>query len=359
MIWFKALIPTLQLLTASFLPEADTVKMLFLGDLMQHKEQLESAYTGRGKRDNPSSYSYSNYFKHLNTFFLSSDIVAINMETTFGAPPYSGYPVFCSPSSLAEECAAQGVNLFFAANNHSADKGSKGIVQGIELYKRLGVNYAGIYLNREDELSGYPVVIEKRGVRVAFLNYTYGTNGIVVKEPLIVKYLVKKEVEADIQRAASFNPHIIVACVHWGDEYKLEPSAAQLDWERFLYAKGVNIIIGAHPHVPQEIKVYYSILGEIKGITAYSLGNAISNMTAKNTRIGVMLEINLVKGADGRVTILEPAAHPIWTSRPSSTKGYYTIIPVKQYLKNPKHFGIDGEEWLIRSYYNKFFKNDR
>ncbi|MFA6770256.1 MAG: CapA family protein, partial [Bacteroidales bacterium] len=137
--------------------------MLFLGDIMQHEAQLNSAYRGEGNRGNPNSYNYSPYFKNLNSYFAKVDIVAANMETTFAPPPYKGYPAFCSPSSLAREALSVGIDLFFAANNHSVDRGASGIEGSISLYKELGVLYTGIYLNEQEEALKHPLIIESRG----------------------------------------------------------------------------------------------------------------------------------------------------------------------------------------------------
>ena len=96
--------------------------------------------------------------------------------------------------------------------------------------------------------------------------------------------------------------------------------------------------------------------GDIEHITAYSLGNAISNMTAKDTRVGIMLEVNIVKTCFEQKEILQPKVHYIWTSRPSATGGYFTIVPMKEYLQAPSDFSIVGEHELIKKYYNTFEK---
>jgi poly-gamma-glutamate capsule biosynthesis protein CapA/YwtB (metallophosphatase superfamily) len=338
---------------------ADTLTMLFLGDIMQHTAQLESAYNGSGERRDPDSYSYSCYFKYLSPHFNRADIVAANMETTFGPAPYSGYPVFCSPATLAVDAVKSGINLLFAANNHSADKRSAGLEGSIGLYRRLrqeypGTNYTGIYSDSTDEEQMHPLIVKKKGFSIAFLNYTYGTNGIPVSQPYIVKMLDSAIIKRDMERARMLNPDFTIISVHWGDEYKLTPSIFQKRWERLFYRLGADIIIGAHPHVPQDVVSYYDSEGSIKNITAYSLGNAISNMTAQNTRIGIMLEISITKDSLNFKKIEPPVNHYIWTSRPAATGGFFTIIPVKDYLKNPANYNIKGEDELIKRYYRSF-----
>ena len=350
----KSLFILLQLVPALLSPPADTLRMLFLGDIMQHSTQLQSAYTGNGSPREPEAYNYSQYFKYLQPYFENSHIVAANIETTFAGPPFSGYPLFNSPASLAKECNRTGINLFFAANNHSMDKGVRGLTGSISLFKEIEVDYTGIYLSPEDEQENHPLIVTKRGIRTAFLNYTYGTNGINVPEPYIVKLLDSNTVKSDLQKAAILNPHFTIVSVHWGDEYKLTPSESQLQWEKLFYDYGADIVIGSHPHVPQPVVTYRDNQGTISRVTVYSLGNAISNMTAANTRIGIMLGITVSRNWAGETTIHQPETHLIWTSRPEATGGYFTIIPVKDYLAAPDSFNIKGEYSLIESYYKKF-----
>lgn len=354
----RCLIIYLQLFSAFWPRQTDTLKMLFLGDIMQHSSQLQSAYSGTGSIDNANSYDYSHYFKYLKENFAKAHIVAANMETTFGPAPYTGYPSFSSPTSLAADAQSAGINLFFAANNHSVDKGSKGLEGSISFYKELDVLYTGIYFNEQEEAAKHPLIIEKNGIKLAVLNYTYGTNGINVPAPYVVKLLDSTLVKRDLKKAAQANPHSIIVSVHWGDEYKTTSGANQKKWEELFYKNGANLIIGSHPHVPQEVCSYKDSTGKIEAITAYSLGNAISNMSAQNTRIGIMLEIKLIKESyTEKVWFDKPGIHYIWTSRPQATGGYYTIVPIKEFLENPGNYNVKGEKELIKRYYKKITKN--
>ena len=347
---------TFQILSLLFAGSSDTLKLLFIGDVMQHSAQLDAAYRGKGAKNSPESYSYREYFQYLKPFFEKADIVAANMETTFGPAPFTGYPAFCSPLSLAQEAKESGINLFFASNNHSVDKGAAGLKGTIELYEHLEIPFTGIYRDSNEESANHPLILSKRNIKIAFLNYTYGTNGISVPSPYIVKLLDSSTVRRDLAVARFAKPDFIIVSVHWGEEYKLSPSISQFNWESLFYANGADIIIGSHPHVPQDVVTYRDPNGDIEHITAYSLGNAISNMTAKNTRVGIMLEVSLVKTCFEQKEIMKPEVHYIWTSRPAATGGYFTIVPMKEYLKAPSDFSIVGEFELIEKYYNTFEK---
>ncbi len=322
---------------------------------MQHEAQLHSACVDQSAPNHPNSYDYSSYFRDLHPIFEGVDIIAANIETTFAAPPYRGYPSFNSPSSLAVECYNSGINLFFAANNHIMDSGSKGLESTISLYKRIGVPYMGIYRDSCDAKNNHPLIIEKKGVRIAFLNYTYGTNDIRVTPPYVVNLLDTISVKRDLIRTKELKPDKIIVSVHWGEEYHLSPSPAQERWERFFYRNGAHLIIGAHPHVPQPIRVYRGEENRVERLTAFSLGNVISNMSAKNCRVGILLEILLLKDSlNGVVTFGEPKVTLIWSKR-GNGKTPFKVVPLERGIEQAQERGeLDGQYYLMREYYNKF-----
>jgi len=316
----------------------DTIKIIFLGDIMQHQTQLEAARKPGKGADNPLSYDYSTYFKHLESRFISSDLRIANMETTFSSPPYSGYPVFNSPVSLLEESKQGGIDIFLSANNHICDKGAKGIEGTINAYNSLRIPYAGAYRNEEEREILYPLFVELKGVKLAILNYTYGTNGIPVPSPYVVNLLDTIKIKEDIKRAADGDADLIIATIHWGYEYKLNYSQEQKKWKEFFNQNGVNVIIGSHPHVVQEVEVEKELSGQIKSITAYSLGNAISNMTALYTRTGMLFTLKIIREINGKIRLIEPEYELIWTSRPGAIEKNFTIIPVNDFIDSPELF---------------------
>lgn len=317
-----------QFLITSVLPaQSDTLKLLFLGDIMQHQTQMDAAQIKGTDRNNPLSYDYTTYFQNLSERFCKVDLRIANMETTFAKPPYSGYPNFSSPHTLLSDSKKGGIDLFLAANNHICDKGKAGLAETLDIYDSLKVLYTGIYRDSLEEIKRNPLLVEIKGFRIAFLNYTYGTNGISVPEPFVVKIIDTVSAKADLERATGKSPDFIIVCLHWGEEYKLVHNASQERIGKFFYANGADIIIGSHPHVVQDSIIEYGINGEISHITVYSLGNAISNMTAPNTRTGMMAEIVFCKESDGSKKILTPKFEYIWTSRPKMFNKNFTILP--------------------------------
>lgn len=335
----------------------DTLRILFLGDIMQHQAQLDAAKKNGKGNLSASTYDYNDYFKYLQPRFDKADLRVANMETTFAPAPYSGYPNFSSPPSLVSDSKKNGIDLFLAANNHTCDKGKRGIEGSISLYDSLNVMYTGIYRNEKEEYELNPLIVELKGFRIAFLNYTYGTNGIPVPEPYIVKLLDSNVVKRDIQRAKERDPDFIIACLHWGTEYVLSHSWEQEKWEKLFNREGIKIIIGSHPHVPQDVKIDKELSGEVKGITVYSLGNAISNMTALYTRIGMIFRLELVKNWLGESRIIVPDYEYIWTTRPGLFNKNFSIIPVEDYIKEPHKLHNRDDFNKMKNQYVKL-KND-
>ena len=148
-----------------------------------------------------------------------------------------------------------GFNVLITANNHSLDRGRKGLERTIQLIDSLKIPHAGTYLNAEERENKYPLLLEKKGFRIAILNYTYGTNGIPVTPPNIVNYTDTTIISKDIEASKTMNPDAIIACMHWGIEYQSLPDKEQKFLTDWLLRKGVNHIIGSHPHVVQPIEV--------------------------------------------------------------------------------------------------------
>jgi len=322
----------LQLFFSSPLPnKADTLRLLFLGDIMQHKGQLAAAHI-KGKRfSNPESYDYSSYFANIQSDFKGVDLRIANMETTFGGAPYSGYPAFCSPSSLLTASRDGGIDIFLTANNHICDKGRVGLDKTISLYDSLQLMYLGIYRTPEDEKEKNPLIVIKKGFKIALLNYTYGVNGNRIPKPFVVKIIDTTQIKEDLKRAREKGADFIIACVHWGIEYVLTHNRKQEMVEKVFLENGTDIIIGGHPHVNQDYTIYKLENGDIKHITFYSLGNAISNMTAPNTRTGLIAKILLYKDITGLKKILTPECKTIYTSRPGKSDKNFSIIPGNEY----------------------------
>jgi poly-gamma-glutamate synthesis protein (capsule biosynthesis protein) len=319
-----------------FTQNKDTLRILFAGDIMQHKEQLASA-AGRARGKSAIIYNYDDYYTYVKDLLGRPDFRVVNMETPFVPSGFSGYPAFGAPVSLLEASVRGGFNVFLTANNHICDKGAKGISYTIEQYEKSGIQYTGIATDSSSRSLNNPIILESKGFKIAIFNYTYGTNGIRTPSPFCVNRLDSVLIERDIKDASGKGYDILIAAVHWGSEYVLKHNSQQEEWKRLFNRLGVKYIIGSHPHVPQEIETEQDSNGVFKGITVYSLGNLISNMSAPYTRIGLAVTLSFVR-INGRVQMLEPVTDFLWCARPGEILKNYTILPVKDFLDKPELF---------------------
>ena len=218
--------------------------------------------------------------------------------------------------------------MLVTANNHANDGGKKGVLHTIEVLRNSGIHQTGTFRNKEEKALLYPLIVHNKGFKLAFLNYTYSTNDIATRPPTVVNSLNKYALDRDIQKAKKQQPDAIIAIVHWGEEYQLIESHKQRQLAEWMSKKGVDIIIGAHPHVVQPITTIPN--GTQPTLIAYSLGNFISNQDQPHTDGGIMLEIELRKSTTSKETIVHNTRFiPIWRYiKKGSTKDTYQVLPI-------------------------------
>lgn len=309
--YISRLLPAVLFLSATsvFAVSPDSISIFFAGDLMQHDAQIKAAKRMDG------SYDYSNSFAHVRSYIRSADIAVGNLEVTLGGAPYRGYPAFSAPDEYLYAIRDAGFDVLMTANNHCMDRGVTGLRRTIKMIDSLRIKRAGTYIDKEDRIHNYPLLIEKKGFRIAFLNATYGTNGIPVKEPGTVNFIDRDQLKADILKARLMKPDIIIAFMHWGQEYKTMPSPEEVDLAKWLIALGVNHVIGSHPHVIQPVVLMGDSVTPQKNLVAFSLGNYISNMSVRHTDGGLSLKL-LFKKVNGITRLVSYEKLLVWTSRP-------------------------------------------
>lgn len=316
-------------LPKSLQPAPDTVSMLFIGDVMMHSRQLE--------------YDCTHFLEPVRGMLTDADIAVANMEFTLAGEPYTGYPAFSAPDRYAEYAADCGIDVFLTANNHILDKGSKGLRRTLGIYSGMhesrGIQFTGTAMDEAADTTLNPLVVVGHGIRIALVNFTYGTNSGGSDEWPSVRRASREKVAGDIARAKAHGVDYIVALPHWGEEYMLRHGHWQEDWAEWLVSQGVDLIVGAHPHVVQDT----TTIGKVPVI--YSLGNAISNMSATNTRLELAATVRFVRHYDGHTEMLRPELTWMWCTLPGMLTTGYATIPVEGYLGR-------RDEWINPSDYD-------
>ena len=329
---------------------ATEVSLLFAGDAMQHQAQIASARTTDG-------YDYSGCFEAITDEVAAADYAIVNLETPCGGSPYTGYPCFSAPDEFPIALQQAGFDLFLTANNHCLDRYSRGAQRTLHLLDSIGVDHTGTYASQESFERFHPLMVQVKGIRIAFLNYTYGTNGFTPTLPLIVNYINRDKIKKDIRRAKELNAELIVACLHWGDEYQLLPNAQQKELADLLTDEGVQLVIGAHPHVIQPMELRYDAQGNPRALIVYSLGNFISNMKTRDTVGGALVKVTVARDSMNRVVLQSAQYTLVYTRRPTMTTENFKVVPAEQEVTaHPQRPHLKGFLQKAREIFSKYNK---
>ncbi|MCM1187375.1 MAG: CapA family protein [Lachnoclostridium sp.] len=311
-----------------------TVSLIMVGDILLHDPVEASALRSDG------SYDFTAVFANVREEIQAADLRLVNQEVIIGGTELgiSGYPAFNAPYEIGDALADTGFNLVCHATNHALDKGKRGVGNCLKFWQEnhpeIGV--LGIHDSQESQDTIY--VYEKDGIKIAVLNYTYGTNGIALPQdmPFAVDLLEKNRVERDLQKAEEIADFTVV-CPHWGTEYALGVSAAQKEWSRIFLENGADLVLGTHPHVIEPIEwVTDEELG-LEMLVYYSLGNFV-NWTSgtgegvANRMVGGMAQITLERAEDGRVLIADYGVMPLVCHVEAGTDGV-TVYALSDYTE--------------------------
>ena len=318
--------------------EDTSISLFFVGDMMGHQSMIDAAKVNAEDR-----YDYTSWFQFLSPYLILQDYAVANLEVTLGGSPYSGYPQFSSPDSYAEAIQTAGFDFLITANNHSQDKGQKGLERTIDVLDQLKIDHTGTFKTQNDRDMNYPFIKIIKGKKIAFLNYTYGTNGLEVKLPNIVNKIDTLQISKDLIKAKELSADFIIVTLHWGAEYERNYNISQNTLAQWLCDKGTDAIIGMHPHVIQAMEIMHPSNNKFKNIpVAYSLGNCISSQRDqyKDGGIGVGLTLSIV---GDKLGFSDWSFLPFWVQVGNKPKGFY-LIPLSDWEKNPSKYNLSGEE---------------
>ncbi len=309
--------------------DASTITLLAAGDNLIHSQVVNSGKQADG------TYNYDHLYSNVKDMISAADIAVINQETILGgeAFPYSGYPNFNSPTEIGEAVINAGFDIVLHATNHTMDMGVVGIERTIAFWKQNPqITVLGIHETEEDRTQIQ--IVEKNGIKIAMLNYTYSLNGYSLPEDqlYLVEILDKKKMEEDIRKAEEQADFTIVF-PHWGTEYKYEASKTQKELTEFYYELGVDLIIGTHPHVIEPVEWIKTDIGH-RMLVYYSLGNFMSYQKEAPRMLGGLANVTITKDDSGTY-ISDASITPIVTHYENGPDDYnYTIYPLNDYTED-------------------------
>lgn len=320
--------------------DKEKVDFLFAGDIMTHGDQLRSAYYPED-----SSWNFEIWFEDIDHLLQAADFTIGNLETPLGIKPFKGYPSFGAPVKLAEDLKNAGFNVLVTANNHAFDRGKAGLVSTLDVLDSLNIQHTGTWNSDKERRQLTPLILEKDGMRIAVLNYSYGSNAWPV--PGMMGWISEIRMKEEIQVAQAQNPDKILVFMHWGNEYQSFPSQKQKALKAKLSDWGADYIIGSHPHVLQPMEWHQESTGE--SFVAWSLGNLISNMYFKRTDGGALLHMQLQK-ENGEVSISKAGyiLLYVYKYRDENNHIQYRLRPIHEYSGHPECFADDAYEKMLK-----------
>lgn len=340
-----------------------SVRIMATGDIMFHPSQIEGAYDPA-----TNTYDFNPSFEAIKNRLQEADLAIANFEgTTAGNSiyAYQGYPLFNAPDEALDAIKNAGFDILATANNHSLDTRKAGIIRTIEQIQKRGMEVIGTYAEKPETRV---LLKEVKGIKIAFLAYTEMVNGLEsVMSPedldVMVNIINERKMKEDIAYAREEKADLIIAYLHWGDEYSRVQAQRQEILADMLLSEGVDIIFGSHPHVIQPSQTL-DYEGKTKFV-AYSMGNFISNqrvetlvpygMTehiSKYTEDGLLIDVEIEKeGQTGEVSIKNINYIPLWVYKGVKENGraLHIVYPIMDYIEN-QELDEDSRARMSRSY---------
>lgn len=330
-----------------------TVTLSAVGDIMMYESQIKAGQI------NENTYDFSDSFRAVMAYTVGADLTVGNLELNFlGYAPYSGDPQsaigFNCPEVLATNLHDIGFDVLQTANTYSIMNGIAGLQSTINFLNQASIDHTGTHIsNPADSGSGGIVLREVNGVKIAFIGFTKGLNGMTLPnnnlysvDLLYNDYNTTYEnvnisaITSRIDAAKNTNPDVIIAMVHWGSEYDLAISKTQEEIRDLMFKNGVDVILGSHSHVvgPMETMEVKTVDGEKKTcFVAYSLGNFISDMSKPYTQESVVLNLEFTKDGttgDTQITNINYVPLYILDRGEDATETRFEVLPIREAIKS-------------------------
>ena len=338
------------------------------GDMVMHMPCVEPALN-----TTTGVYDFQPYFRYMQDYVNAVDYAVANLETTLaggdyvhsdGKVGYRGYPSFNCPDEIVTSLQSSGFDMLLTANNHTYDTGSGGFHRTQQVIQNAGMDYTGTI--GSTDTANY-LIRDINGVKIGMICYTFETNpdpdkialnwGATMREtdaPLINTFFVDDlapfydEMEDNVAAMKGDGAEAIVLFIHWGAEYQLKPNSSQKNIAQEMCNRGVDVIVGSHPHVIQPVDLLTSNTDpEHKTVCLYSTGNCLSNqrlglissISTAHTEDGVFFSFSFAKYSDGTVRLEDVKLLPLWVNKHKNSatgKNTYDIIPLDKQIEDWK-----------------------
>lgn len=299
-------------------PKTDrSVTIRSVGDILLHDTVYWNGDQGDG------TYNFDAMFEPVKAYLQNADITTANMETIVAGSDFglSTYPFFNAPSEIVDTLQRVGVDIVSNSTNHTMDWGAEGALASIKAIKARHMLYVGSYESWDDYNT--PRIIEVNGVKVGFLDYTFGLNGNYLPEDqAYLATLIDNElIDLEIRRLKKFCD-IAVVIYQVGEENDFYPSPWQEEVFQVAKDAGANLVLGGHPHVLQP-----GIIWNDHQAGIYSHGNFLSGQYTEDQKVGAIWEFTFKVDAQDKVTFEKMRLMPTYNIGLPEFQ-YYSVIPL-------------------------------
>lgn len=265
-----------------------------VGDNLLHDRLFTTFEEKYGNRE------FLKQYDALVPYLEKSNLNYINLETLLAGNAYgfSGYPAFNGPSEYFDALAKAGFNWISAASNHTLDMGDQAVKDELAYAREHVPNVSVTGIHDSQENADTPVVREINGIKVGLATFTFGQNanawpadGWLIDAYRNPDYSINYDLldaRLDALNAAS---DVQIISVHWGTEYETVPNEEQKTLAAYFHSKGVEAVIGTHPHVIQPVEMIHDENQET--LVYYSLGNLLSGQDTNDRMVGGMASFQL------------------------------------------------------------------
>ena len=326
------------------------------GDFVIHDSLIQSAADEAKMTRSADDCDFSPMLEQIRGALSAADFTVANVDGVFlgdQLKPYGGYPRFNTPPALLTALKDAGVDMLTMANNHALDYWYDGLKASLDRVDEAGLMHIGAARTREER--EMPAIVDIRGIRFGFLNYTTYLNGIdryAGLDPDAMAFGIcaesNSDYAADVRRLRAEGAEIVVCFMHWGTEYRETPDSGQLRNGQALVRAGVDVIVGGHPHVVQRADWLTGTnqFGESqRTLCVYSLGNFLSGQRKTGRDGGILFEFVVERDENGTARVTDASYTSTWVwQRGSASQGYaYRILPIAEYA-NARPSGMTSAE---------------
>lgn len=274
-----------------------SAKLVAVGDNLMHRSCTLSAKNADG------TYDFTKHFANMADIFKATDLAVISQDTVLGGIELGATStetgIFNTAVELADGMADAGINVVLAANNHIMDEGSAGLNTMMSYFSTKYPNITLLGVNNSREAKDEPVYVETNNIKIAMINYSYGSNQTADLDAS--PYLLNQYDEdwlSDILKQAREEADFIIAFPFWGEQNSMDYTQEQERQAQFLADNGVDLIIGSYPHVVEPVKWITAENGD-RTLVYYSLGNFQSIQNTVENMLGGQANITISKEEDG------------------------------------------------------------